>query len=287
VADSVAQFALGGALSRRIAVRSIATLVLAVMASAPAAAQDQALDPLLFVRASADAPATLTGAGTFQLYRLPLDYTLRPMDEHRWGITLSCPVSVSGVRIHRTTNASTFVHSLGVFAIVPGIALDIPLAEGVRLHPFAEAGVGKGSDRHETEALYGAGASARIDRRVKQAVLILGGSAKRQRVASDVGEYEAHSTFEAGVDTEIPLGFSVGGRAARGGGYAIARAFEDLVLKRPGLDPVSLGHQYEAGASLSMTPEIRIWKIALPWIAVGYQFGPVIHGIRVYTSFPF
>ena len=49
----------------------------------------------------------------------------------------------------------------------------------------------------------------------------------------------------------------------------IARAFDDLVLKRPGLDPVSLGHQYEAGASFSTAPEIRIWKVTLPWIAVG------------------
>ena len=289
MADRVAEYSLVRALRPRIAVRSIAALVFAIMASAPAAAQDQALDPLLFIRPSdgSGATATLTGAHTIQLYRVPFDYTLRDMDRDHWGISLSCPVSLSGTRVERTTNARTFVHSLGVFAIVPGIAFDIPVAEHIRLHPFAEAGVGRGSDRHETEVLYGAGASVRIDGRVRQAFLILGGSAKHQRLATDVGEYEAHSTFEAGLDAETPLGFSLGPHAVRGGGYVIARAFDDLVLTRPGLDPVSLGHQYEAGASLSTAPEIRIWKIALPWIAVGYQIGPVVTGIRIYTSFPF
>jgi hypothetical protein len=268
---------------------AIAAVVLVLAAAVAAAAQDQALDPLLFVGTSADGgpPATLTGARTFQLYRIPLDYTLRPMDAHHWGISLSCPVSLSGVRVQRTTNASTFVHSLGVFALVPGIAFDIPLAEGVRLHPFAEAGVGKGSDRHETEVLYGAGASVRVDRRAGSAALTFGGSAQRQRLATDVGAYEAHSTFEGGIDAQVPLGFSFGRRTVRGGGYAIARAFDGLVLKRPGLEPASLGHQFEAGASLSTAPELHVWKITLPWVAVGYQFGPVIHGVRVYTSFPF
>ena len=267
----------------------LTAVVFALAAPAPVAAQDQALDPLLFAGTSADSgpPATLTAARMFQLYRIPIDYTLRPMDRHRWGISLSCPVSLSGVRIQRTTNAETFAHSLGVFAVVPGIALDIPLAEGVRLHPFAEAGVGKGSDRHETEVLYGAGASVRVDRHAGPTAFTFGGAAKRQRLATDVGVYEAHSTFEGGFDAQGPLGFSLGERAVRGGGYVIARAFEGLVLTRPGLEPVSLTHQYEAGGSLSLAPELHIWKIALPWIAVGYQFGPVLHGIRVYTSFPF
>jgi hypothetical protein len=263
--------------------------MLASEAAAPAVAQDQALDPLLFVRSTAGAgpPASLTGARTFQLYRLPLDYTIREMDDHRWGISLMCPVSLSGMRVTRTTNAGTLVRSLSVFSIVPGIALDIPVADGARLHPFAEAGIGRGSDRNETEVLYGVGASLRIDRAAGVARLMIGGSAKRQRLATDVGEYEAHSTFEAGMDAQVPLGFSLAGRSVRGGAYGIARAFDGLVVTRPGLEPVSLGHQFEAGGSLATAPELRIWKITLPWVAVGYQFGAVIHGIRVYTSFPF
>jgi hypothetical protein len=267
---------------------AIAAMSLAVAAAVPAAAQDQALDPLLFVRpADSIAAASLTGARTIQLYRLPLDYTLRRMDAHHWGIALTCPVSLSGVRVERVADAKRFASSLGVFAIVPGVELEIPLAPALRLRPFAEAGLGRGSDRNKTEVLYGAGASARFDRRAGRALLTFGGNAVRRRLATDVGEYEAHSTFEGGVDVQAPLDFSLGRRDVRGGGYLIARGFDGLVLKRPGLDPVSLTHQFEAGASLSTAPNLRVWKITLPWIALGYQFGSVVSGIRVYTSFPF
>jgi hypothetical protein len=269
--------------------KPLVAVCLAMFAAAPAAAQDEALDPLLFVRSAADAgvPASLSGARTFQLYRLPLDYTLQPMDAHRWGISLTCPVSLSGVRVERTTTARTFVHSLGVFAIVPGVAFDIPLAARVRLHPFVEAGIGRGSDRHKTEVLYGAGASVRVDRRAGSVLLTAGGSAARRRAATDTGSYEAHSTFEGGADAQVPLGLAIGRRVIRGGGYAIARAFDGLAITRPGLEPVSLGHQFEAGGSLSTAPELRVWKITLPWVAVGYQFGPLLKGVRIYTSFPF
>jgi len=73
----------------------------------------------------------------------------------------------------------------------------------------------------------------------------------------------------------------------RGGGYVIARNFVGFTLTRPGFAPVDLDHQYEVGLSLSTAPALRIWKVDLPWLAVGYQFGPVLTGIRLYSSFPF
>jgi hypothetical protein len=252
-----------------------------------AAAQDQALDPLLFIGATdGSTPQTLLSARTLALYQLPLDYTLRPMDKTHWGISLSCPVSVTGARVTRASDAGRFVRSLGVFAIVPGVALEIPLTDTLRLHPFVEAGIGKGTTRDKTHVLYGAGASARLDRQVGRVLLTSGGNVMRRRLATDTGEYEAHSTFEAGADAEVPIG-TAGRRVVRAGGYGIARAFQGLHVTRPDLTPVDLDRQFEAGVSLSTAPEIRIWKITLPWIAVGYQFGPVLTGVRIYTSFPF
>ena len=268
-------------------VKSIAVLVLAAAAAAPAAAQDQDLDPLLFMGPSgASTTQALLSAHTFALYRVPLDYTIRPMDRTHWGISLTCPVSITGVRVTHVSDAERFVQSLGVFAIVPGIALEIPLSDTLRLRPFVEAGIGKGTSRGKAELLYGAGASARFDQRAGRLLLTFGGNAVRRRSATDIGEYEAHSTFEGGVDTQLPVG-TVGERAVRAGGYVIAREFQGLLVTRPDLAPVDLDHQFEVGASLSTAPEIRIWKITLPWIAVGYQFGPVLTGVRVYTSFPF
>jgi len=39
--------------------------------------------------------------------------------------------------------------------------------------------------------------------------------------------------------------------------------------------------------SFSTAPVLRVWKIRLPWIAAGYQFGRTISGWRIYATFPF
>jgi hypothetical protein len=267
----------------------VGAAVLAILAAAPAGAQDQDLGPLVFVNPSTTTPASITSASAIQLYRVPIDYTIRSMDGRRWGISLSCPISISGIRVHLQDvhDAERLAHSLGVFAVVPGIGVEIPLATGLRIRPFAEVGLGRGTDRKKTEVLYGIGASVRLDRQAGVARLTIGGEANHRRSVTDTGYYEAHSTFEGGIDAQVPLGFSIAHRQVRGGGYVIARVFDDLVLLGPELEPVALGHQFEAGVSFSTAPALRIWKIDIPWVAVGYQSGAVLTGIRVYTSFPF
>jgi len=45
--------------------------------------------------------------------------------------------------------------------------------------------------------------------------------------------------------------------------------------------------QLEVGASFSTAPDLKIWKLTLPWIGGGYQFGDVIWGVKIYVKFPF
>ena len=104
---------------------------------------------------------------------------------------------------------------------------------------------------------------------------------------TDGGRNDGHSMFEGAVDSQVPLGFSIGARQARGGAYVIGRGFAGLQLPRESQDPIELRSQFEAGLSFSTTPDLVIWKIKLPWLAAGYQFGRVISGVRVYVQFPF
>ena len=100
-------------------------------------------------------------------------------------------------------------------------------------------------------------------------------------------KYGGHSTVEAAADAQLPLGFSIGSKAARGGIYGIARGFGGLRLERTGHPPIVLDHQFEVGVSFATDPVLRIWKVSLPWVAVGYQFGEALSGVRISTKFPF
>jgi len=256
-------------------------------AAVAASAQDQALDPLLFSpRPSAAEQTTDLQASTLQLYRLPLAWTLRAMDEQHWGIRVTFPVSLQSLRVNGVSDVGPFAKKLGIAGIVPGVELGVPLSAGVRLRPFAEAGFGKASERR-TEVLYGAGVGLMIERQVRVVHFTYGGLGMFRNSYTSGDEYDGHGTFEAGIDTQVPLGFSIGQKAARGGAYFIARKFAGLDFHRENEEPVTLDHQYEVGASFATTPVFSVWKLKLPWIAVGYHFGRTLSGVRIYTKFPF
>src|SRR5512139_3992552 len=96
-------------------------LLLALAGASSAGAQDQGLDPLLF--APAGAKSGQVDARAVQLYRIPLGLQLRAMDEDRWGVRLTFPVSLSTIRVERTSDLKPFAKSVGIAAVVPGIEL--------------------------------------------------------------------------------------------------------------------------------------------------------------------
>jgi hypothetical protein len=259
-----------------------------VLATGSAAAQDQGLDPLVYagavrtgeVSAGADAHGVL-------LYRLPFGFHLRSLDEHSWGLRVTVPLSLSSLKIEGTSDVGRFAKQLGLVAIVPGIEVELPVGERVLLRPFAEAGVGRVSDGGDVEVLYGAGLRGRVVQPFPRMSLRIGGAATRKRAATLARVYDDYSMFEAGADAQVPLGFSIRKKSARGGVYAIVRRFDGLEIRPEGESPVVLGRQFEVGGSFSTAPDLRVWKIRLPWVAVGYQFGKVVSGVRVYTTFPF
>jgi hypothetical protein len=256
------------------------------LAAAPAAAQDQGLDPLLFARPLDSGDAADVRARGVQLFRLPLSVRMPGLDGHRWRLRVRFPVSLTSLRVEGASDVGAFVKKLGIAAIVPGLELELPVGARGLMRPFVEAGVGKGTEGGSVEVLYGVGLRARMMQPVKRLNLMIGGAASHRKRQADVRDYDQHSTFEAGVDGEVPLGFSIGQKAARGGLFTIARGFSGLELRREGLDPIVLHRQFEAGVSFSTAPVLRIWKVRIPWIAAGYQFGHTISGVRIYAAFP-
>ena len=266
--------------------RAVMWTLLLALAAAPAAAQDQGLDPLLFARPLDSGDAADVRATGVILYRLPLSVGIRGLDAHRWGLRVTFPVSLASLRITGASDVGGFVKKLSIAAIVPGMELVLPVGERGLIRPFAEAGIGKGTEG-SVEVLYGVGLRARMTQPVKRLNLIIGGAASHRKAQADVRDYDEYSMFEVGVDGEVPLGFSIGQKKALGGLFTIARGFSGLELRREGQDPIILRNQLEAGVSFSTAPVLRIWKVNLPWIAAGYQFGRTVSGVRIYAAFPF
>ena len=133
---------------------------------------------------------------------------------------------------------------------------------------------------------YGAGLRVHTTADPNNLHVTYGGMISGRKTPEIDGTAARYVRFEGGADVQVPLGFSVRGGQARGGLYVIGRAFDGLELERQDQPPIVLRGQFEAGLSFSTAPDLRIWKIPLRWLAVGYQFGRV-SGVRMYLTFPF
>jgi hypothetical protein len=266
--------------------KTAAALLISISIAAPVAAQDQGLDAFLFSKGLFSEDATELQARGIQLYRLPLSFHLRSLDEHAWGLRVTFPLSLSSLRIEGVSGVANFVRKLGIAAIVPGVEVEIPAGTRTLIRPFGEAGIGRSSGEL-TEVLYGAGVRVRTSQDLGSLHLTYGGTVFGRKTPALVGTFDRYASFEGGIDAQVPLGFTIWDKPARAGVYTIGRAFDGLELQRTGRPPIILRGQLEAGVSFSTTPDFRIWKIKLPWLAAGYQFGHTVSGVRIYMVFPY
>ena len=106
-------------------------------------------------------------------------------------------------------------------------------------------------------------------------------------VALGLGRARLRDGDEVGFDARRPLGFSIGRRLAEGGLFGIVRRYSDLDVERRDDRPLEIDWGYELGLSFSTDPAMAFGPVEFPWIGLGYQFGEIFGGIRLYLSFPF
>lgn len=254
-------------------------------------AQDGGLDGLLFVpflEKAIDEEQSIEDVEgrSIEIYRIPLSYEVRGLEDHPWGLRITFPVTLSSYRITALTDLDEFIAGAEAVSIIPGVEFQLPVGRRWQLKPFAEVGIGS-STSGDTEALFGAGMKTRGAYSPGRSRVTLGGAAVYKQPATSRTEYDGYSRLEFGIDGQWPLGFSLGSRSARGGVYGIARRFFDLDLEQLDEQPIELKRQYELGLSFSADPPVRLWKAEFPWFGLGYQFGEVTRGVRLYLAFPF
>jgi hypothetical protein len=262
------------------------TVLALVLLATPAPAQDGDLDGLLLVPSSTGAVEDVSSKG-FQVYRIPLSYPIRRLDEKPWGLRITFPVSFGTYELSAATDLGGVVESIQSIAVIPGVEFLVPIGERWVLKPFAEVGVGDDSRTGETHLLYAAGVRARGEYEAGAVALMVGAAFRYRNAAGTDAVKNWYSTLESGLDAQTPLGFSIGSRQARGGGYLVLRHFTDLEFEVLVDGPLDVAWNYEVGISFSTEPVLRIWKIKLPWVGLGYRFGDRVRGVRLNLAFPF
>ncbi|HEX5045138.1 MAG TPA: hypothetical protein VFV75_19745 [Candidatus Polarisedimenticolaceae bacterium] len=261
-------------------------VALVLLASGFTLAQDADLDPILFADLDGAQVEEVT-ASSFAVYRIPISYRLRSLDDHPWGMRLTFPVSLGTYRIRALNEVDEFIEDLQSVSVIPGVECEVPAGQRWVLKPFAEVGIGTDSGGGGTDVLWGTGLRATGAYRRGRTILTVGSAAIYKEPATSRTSFDSYSKLEAGLDARWPLGFSVGRRSTSGGIFGITRRYFDLDLERLGQDPLEVEQGYEVGLSFGTDPAIRVVGIEFPWVGLGYAFGEVFGGVRLYLSFPF
>lgn len=260
-------------------------LVAAVSLCVPAAAVDEDVDLALLPRDAGkieDAEAR-----SLQIYRIPISFNLRRLEDNPWGLRLYLPVSLGAYELEATTDVQDFFARLQSVAIVPGVEFLLPVGDRWVIKPFGEVGVGDDSVTDSLSVLYSVGLRMRGEYQPDPFDVMVGGGLRYRNNTTSEAVRNWYSTVELGVDSQVPLGFSLGSRQAQGGAYVVLRHFPNLDFELFTADTVSVRWNYEAGVSFSTDPILKLWMVKIPWIGLGYRWGDGVQGVRLNFSFPF
>jgi hypothetical protein len=280
--------------ARRAARRTIAffALALPVLAAGPCRA-DQPLT-LSEQQEFNYAFATQVGSGiytisgrTLQVYRLPISWTFRRTEDERAGWRLTVPMTFGFYDFDQQDVLNSNVgENVATFGLVPGVEFLIPVREHWLLKPFAEAGYVWDRGGDADAAIYSAGLRSRLDFKGGGFDMVLGngltyalvdpsGSAGRDAMVALETAYSAAHLFGPG-----------GGGEADYEPYLLVRVYfggDDHPL--PSGESNTLV-QYEAGVTFGTRGPMKLWKIPLPRVGVGYVFGHDLSVVRIVFGAP-
>jgi len=248
--------------------------------------------------------ATQVGSGiyaisgrTLQVYRLPLSYAFRDSGEGRAGWRLTFPMTFGFYDFDRQDVLDSGLRdSVATVSVVPGVEFPVPVRAHWLLKPFAEAGYVWDRDGGADAAIYSGGLRSRFDFQGGGFDMVLGnglnyalvdpaGSAGRDAMVAVEAAFTASHLF--GRQGQGP-GPSQGHGLSQADfePYFVGRVYfggEDHPLPSDGANTLV---QYEAGITFGSRGPMKLWKIPLPRVGVGYVFGHDLAALRVVFGAP-
>ena len=232
---------------------------------------------------------TMSGR-TLQVYRLPFAYEFDGEDDAPVRVRLTLPVTFGLLDFKPVDVVDTGLpESLDSLSFVPGLAVDVTLRPGWQLEPFVEAGVARDRTSDLDERIFAAGLRSSVDFsgdttgwQVYDELMYV---AVEQRSLDRSDDF---TRFRMGVTARRAFDVAGSGRRAD----YLVYGFGDFFIEVP--DSVLNGEegqggdaQFEIGVTFGATEPMRIWRIPLPRIGLGYRFGSELSVYRLVFGAPF
>lgn len=250
-------------------------------AATPLTADERAVINFGFATQLGSGIYSLSGR-TLQVYRLPFAYALPAAEDARVRARLTLPVTLGFVDFEpRDVIDSGLPTSLGALSFVPGLALDIAVQDDWELEPFAEAGIARDHANDVQQNVYSVGLRSRYDFRhgptewelYEELVHVV----VEQKTIDQTDDF---TRLRIGTTARRPFDTAGIGRRPDFLAYGFVELYTDSpATPADGERTRGGGVHFEVGLTFGATERLRLWRIPLPRIGLGYGFG---NGLSVY-----
>ena len=234
--------------------------------------------------------ATQLGSGiysvsgrTLQVYRLPFGYTLPADDDARVRVRLTLPLTI-GIADFKPIDVleSGLPEGLDTLSFVPGFEVRVVMSERWQLEPFIEAGIARDRTSELDQRVYAGGLRSRYEFEQDATLWLLSQELLHVVVEQD-GEHSRDDCTRLRFGMAARRSFStvVGRRQPDYLLYAVADVYTDTPAGPAEGDATGGGAQFELGVTFGTVEPIRVWRIPLPRVGLGYRFGDGLSAVRV------
>jgi hypothetical protein len=274
---------------RRVLCCLLTCLCVSAQAQSPLTRAERSFIDFGFASQLGSGVYTMSGR-TLQVYRLPFAYEFDGADDAPVRVRLTLPVTFGLLDFKPVDVVHTGLpESLDSLSFVPGLAAEVRLGPGWQLEPFVEAGVARDRTSDLDERIFAGGLRSSVD---------LSGDTTGWQVYDELmyvaveqrslDRSDDFTRFRMGVTARRPFVVTGIGRRAD----YLVYAFGDLFLDAPdgplnGEEGEARDAQFEFGITFGATEPMRIWRIPLPRVGLGYRFGADISVYRLVLGAPF
>ena len=244
--------------------------------------------------------ATQLGSGiysvsgrTLQVYGLPFGYTFPAADESRLRVRLTLPVTIGLLDFEPLDVVDNGLpENLDTLSFVPGLEFRIRVRDGWQLEPFVEAGIARDRTSELDQQVYAFG--------LRNSNFLAYGDTEwefteeivRVIVDQDAAAADDCTRLRIGTTARRAFGRAFGDVTASRRVDALFYGMVDLYTDTPGGPAEGEGDdggaaQVEIGVTFGTTAPLRIWRIPLPRVGLGYRFGEELSVFRLVLGAPF
>jgi hypothetical protein len=230
-----------------------------------------------------------------QIYRIPIEFTVRPLtEERRWGAAVRLPITF-GFYDYKASDAlaGEFPTHVGTASLLPGVRFDVQAKRNWILSPYVDFGAAKDFSGESLVWVYDVGLKSVVsfpagswDGRAGQELLWAGAAQTADPLTAWFGE------ADVGFEFRHELPGNLGKSRADVGVFAVYRRYfkhrksfeSDSPIATFSAEPATIpgvDEQTEIGLSFGTRPKLSWWKVSMPKLGVSYRFGDGIGAVRI------